>query len=53
MRKIFILLAILFQFLVLAFMAGEREVILRNGTIIHLRTAPIDPPTFSEATMFG
>lgn len=43
MRKTFILLAILFQFLVLAFMAGEREVILRTGTIVHLRTAPIDP----------
>jgi len=43
MRKTFILLAILFQFLVLAFMVGEREVILRTGTIVHLRTAPIDP----------
>jgi uncharacterized membrane-anchored protein len=29
--------------MVLAFMAGEREHILRNGKIIHLRTAPIDP----------
>ncbi|MDF1592767.1 MAG: GDYXXLXY domain-containing protein [Desulfobacterales bacterium] len=43
MRKTFILLAILSQFLVLAFMAGERETILRAGAIVHLRTAPIDP----------
>ena len=43
MRKILILPAILFQVVVLAFMAGEREHIVRNGKIIHLRTAPIDP----------
>ena len=43
MRKAFILLAIMFQVLVLVYMAGDREHILRNGKIIHLRTAPIDP----------
>jgi len=43
MRKIFIILALLLQFLVLAYMAGEREYIVRNGKIIYLRTAPIDP----------
>jgi len=31
------------QLLALAYMAGERELILRTGRTIHLRTAPIDP----------
>ena len=31
MRKAFILLAIVMQFIVLAYMGGEREYILRNG----------------------
>ncbi|UCD81222.1 MAG: GDYXXLXY domain-containing protein [Desulfobacterales bacterium] len=43
MRKIFIVLAVLMQILVLVYMAGEREHILRYGKIIYLRTAPIDP----------
>jgi len=43
MRKIFIVIAVLLQILVLGYMAGEREYILRNGEIIYLRTAPIDP----------
>jgi uncharacterized membrane-anchored protein len=43
MRKIFIVLAVLMQILVLIYMAGEREYILRYGKIIYLRTAPIDP----------
>jgi len=43
MRKIFIVLAVLIQILILAYMAGEREYILRTGKIIYLRTAPIDP----------
>jgi len=43
MRKAFIVLAVLLQILVLGYMAGEREYILRNGQIIYLRTAPIDP----------
>jgi uncharacterized membrane-anchored protein len=43
MRKIFIVLAVLMQILILAYMAGEREYILRTGKIIYLRTAPIDP----------
>jgi uncharacterized membrane-anchored protein len=43
MRKAFIVLAVLLQVLVLAYMAGEREHILRYGKIIHLRTAPVDP----------
>lgn len=43
MKKSFIILAIILQLIVLAYMAGEREYILRYGKIIHLRTAPIDP----------
>ncbi|MGD8261881.1 MAG: GDYXXLXY domain-containing protein [Desulfobacterales bacterium] len=43
MRKILIGLAVVMQIAVLAFMAGEREYILRNGRAIYLRTAPIDP----------
>jgi uncharacterized membrane-anchored protein len=43
MRKTFIVVAVLLQILVLGYMAGEREHILRNGKIIYLRTAPIDP----------
>jgi uncharacterized membrane-anchored protein len=43
MKKTFIVLAIILQLMVLAYMAGEREYILRNGKVIHLRTAPIDP----------
>lgn len=43
MKKPFIVIAVILQILVLAYMAGEREYIVRNGKIIHLRTAPIDP----------
>jgi uncharacterized membrane-anchored protein len=43
MRKAIILGAIILQVVVLAYMAGEREHILRNGKVILLRTAPIDP----------
>lgn len=37
------LAAVLLQVLVLAYMAGEREWILRTGRTVLLRTAPIDP----------
>ncbi len=43
MRRFLILLGIAAQVLVLAVMAGEREIILITGERIHLRTAPIDP----------
>ena len=43
MRKSFVILAVILQLIVLAYMAGEREYILHNGKVIHLRTAPIDP----------
>jgi uncharacterized membrane-anchored protein len=42
-RRAWIGLAVAAQALVLAFMAGEREWILRTGTVVHLRTAPVDP----------
>jgi len=43
MKKSFVILAVILQLIVLAYMSGEREYILRNGKVIHLRTAPIDP----------
>ncbi len=43
MRKAFILTAVILQALVLAYMAGEREYILKTGKMIYLRTAPVDP----------
>ena len=43
MRKTLIILAVTLQVLVLLFMAGKREYILRTGNVIWLRTAPIDP----------
>jgi uncharacterized membrane-anchored protein len=43
MKKPIIVLAVILQVLVLAYMAGEREYIVRNGKVIRLRTAPIDP----------
>ena len=43
MKKSFVILAVILQLIVLAYMAGEREYVLRNGKVIHLRTAPIDP----------
>jgi uncharacterized membrane-anchored protein len=43
MKKTFVVLAVILQVLVLAYMAGEREYILHKGKVIRLRTAPIDP----------
>jgi len=43
MKKSFVILAVILQLVVLAYMAGGREYILHNGKVIHLRTAPIDP----------
>ena len=43
MRKLLIILAIVFQVLLLAYMAGNREYIYRNGKTVYLRTTPIDP----------
>lgn len=43
MRTKLIIAAMLIQFLVLGWMAGEREWIVRNGPTVWLRTAPVDP----------
>lgn len=43
MKRGFILLVILGQLAVLAYMAAEREWIVRNGSTLLLRTAPVDP----------
>ena len=43
MRRSLTLLLVFVQFLVLAYMAGHREYIVRTGESIYLRTAPIDP----------
>lgn len=43
MKKVLILLAVGFQILVLAWMAINREWIVRYGETVYLRTAPIDP----------
>jgi uncharacterized membrane-anchored protein len=37
------IVAVGLQVLVLAYMAAEREVILRTGRVIHLRAAPVNP----------
>lgn len=42
-RRRWVILAVAAQLLVLLWMAGEREWILRTGQIVYLRTAPVDP----------
>jgi uncharacterized membrane-anchored protein len=41
--RVLIALAVAAQLAVLAWMAGEREWILRTGKVVYLRTAPVDP----------
>ena len=43
MKKALIIAAIALQVFVLAYSAGEREWVVRTGTKVFLRTAPIDP----------
>lgn len=43
MKTLFAALCVVGQLAVLAFMAAEREYILRTGETIYLRTAPVDP----------
>jgi len=43
MRIRLLIAVVALQVLVLGYMAGEREWIVRKGTIIHLQTAPLDP----------
>lgn len=43
MRKVIILIVLVAQLAVLAYMAAEREWVLRTGQSVLLRTAPVDP----------
>jgi len=43
MRRKLLIFAIAFQVLALVFMAGKREFVAATGTVVYLRTAPIDP----------
>ncbi|HPS56190.1 MAG TPA: GDYXXLXY domain-containing protein [Sedimentisphaerales bacterium] len=43
MRKLLIIIAVIFQILLLGIMAAERECVLRTGKIVYLRTVPVDP----------
>lgn len=43
MRRALVLVAVVAQLAVLAYMAGEREWLLRSGQTVLLRTAPVDP----------
>jgi uncharacterized membrane-anchored protein len=43
MRTRFIIGAVVFQFLVLAYMVAERELVHKFGRVVYLRTMPIDP----------
>lgn len=43
MRRALLITAVVFQVLVLVFMAGKREYIIRTGTAAYFRTAPLDP----------
>ena len=43
MRIRILISVVVLQLLVLAYMAGEREWIVRYGTVVHLQTAPLDP----------
>ena len=43
MKKLLIVAAVAAQLLVLAWMAFEREWVVRTGQVVYLRTAPVDP----------
>jgi uncharacterized membrane-anchored protein len=43
MRTYAVIAAVALQLFALAYLAGEREWILRTGRVIHLRTTPMDP----------
>lgn len=43
MRKLLIIIVVVLQVLLLVFMAGQRECVLRNGRTVYLRTVPVDP----------
>jgi uncharacterized membrane-anchored protein len=46
MRKLLIICVAVLQVLLLAFMAGQREYVLRTGRTVYLRTVPVDPRDF-------
>jgi len=46
MRKFLIICAAVLRILLLAFIGGQREYILRTGRTIYLRTVPVDPRDF-------
>lgn len=43
MKRKLVITAIILQVFILLYMCGKREIIIRTGDIIYLRTAPIDP----------
>ena len=43
MRKLAIIMAIVAQAAALAWVVIERETVSRTGTVVYLRTAPVDP----------
>ena len=43
MKNLVVMVAIALQVVVLFFMAGEREWVVRTGRTVFLRTAPVDP----------
>jgi uncharacterized membrane-anchored protein len=43
MKRKLVITAIVLQFFILLYMCGKREIIIRTGDIIYLRTAPVDP----------
>ena len=43
MRKLLIIFVVILQVILLAYMAGQRENVLRTGKTIYLRTVPVDP----------
>ena len=44
MKRWLLLAAVILQLGVLAWLAGQREFVLRFGRSVYLRTAPLDPP---------
>lgn len=43
MRKLLIIIAVLFQIVFLALIAFQREMVIRNGRTVYLCTIPVDP----------
>lgn len=43
MKRKLVITAIVLQFFILLYMCGKRELIVRTGDVVYLRTAPVDP----------